>query len=373
MLVAAAVLAATMTPGCASISADDDPIVLGYLGGLSGKSSGLGLAGRDGAVLAVEQINAAGGIDGRRVVLELADDGAGVGASEAGMRELARKGALAVIGPVTSVSAVEAVPVANELGVPLISPTVTSTDFTAKDDSFLRTCSDNALYGSRLAEQARERFGVQQVGCIVDDGNASYSRTVAKHFEDAFVSIGGQSVGMEGFVSGGDVDFSEVVSKLLARKPDSVFVVGNPLDSGMICQRLRGADFDGRILLAHWSVSSSADLLKAGGKAVDGAFFLDNYDRASEDERFVEWVAAFESRFSYQPGYAAMHAYDAARLAAHVAAERHGDEPMKEALLGAGPWKGLQDTFEFDRNGDTLRPTYPMTIEDGEFVPAGTQ
>lgn len=368
LLLASAVLTLA---GCSDAGRSSQTITIGYLGGISGKSSGLGLAGRDGAVLAIEQANAAAGPDGPRFVLEVADDGAGPGAASAGVQDLVNKGAVVIIGPVTSVSAVEAAPVANELRVPILSPTVTSTDFTGARDYFLRTCSDNQRYGSALASEAVDRFDAKTVGIVLDDDNASYTRTLAEHFLETFESRGGTAVGLEAFGAGDDVSYADMARRLAAKQPDCVFVIGNPIDSGLICQRLKNAGYEGRLLFAHWAVSSSNDLLKAGGRSVDGAFFLDNYDRDSTGVAYESMKTAFTERFSYEPGFASVHSYDATRLALAAAVQREDDEDMRDVLVRMDSWQALQDRFVFDRFGDTVRPSYPMTIDDGEFVSAG--
>lgn len=371
LTVSAALCSTVALGGCAENAVDNTPLVIGYLGGISGRSSSLGLAGRDGALLAVEQLNADGGVNGRRVVLEVADDGPGPEASQAGMRELARKRAVAVVGPMTSSSASAAAPVANELKVPLLSPTVSSTDFTGKDDYFLRTCSDNKVYAEMLAVEVAESYGVKSAAVIADAGNSSYAFTLRDHFSNALKAQGGTITSAQEFVSGQNPDYSALAAKSAADKPDAVFVVANPIDTGLLAQRLRQAGYAGRILIAHWAVSSD-DLISSGGSGVENALFLDNYDRASTDPSYKAMTEAFVDRFGYEPTFASVHAYDAVMMVANAATAEKA-QSMREKLLGLGVWTGIQGNFELDDTGDTVRSFYPMTIRDGKFVAASTQ
>lgn len=354
--------------GCSPPEADKPPIVIGYLGGISGRASSLGLAGRDGATLAVEEINAAGGIDGRRVFLEVADDGAGADASADGMRQLDAKGAIAIVGPLTSASAAAAVPIANRLDIPLVSPTVSSTDLSGNDDYFLRTCSDNQLYASVLASEAISTYGVRTAATISDAGNASYTFTLRDHFTDAFENQGGKVIHGGSFTSGENADYTALARAAVDSGADCVLVIANPIDTGMLSQRIRQAGYEGRILLAHWAASSD-DLISTGGSGVEGSLFLDNYDRQSEEPTYRAMVSAFEERFSYEPTFASVHSYDAVMMIAD-AVRKDPDAPVKESLLALGQWQGIQSPIALDSTGDTVRPFYLMTVRDGQFTEA---
>ena len=113
------------------------PLRLGFIGGLSGPVADLGESGRDGALLAVEGINAAGGIGGRRVELHLIDDGQDEEQAAAAVAALAREGAELIIEPLTSAMGVAELPVAERLGVLLVSPTITASRFVGRDDQLL--------------------------------------------------------------------------------------------------------------------------------------------------------------------------------------------------------------------------------------------
>lgn len=372
----ALVAAAFASAGCTAFTAKNDPVVVGYLGGLSGRSSGLGLAGRDGALLAVEQANAAGGIDGRKIVLETADDGASATAPAAGLRALVAQGAIAVVGPMTSASASMAAPVAQELGVPLISPTVSSTDFTGKDDMFLRVCSDNRMYANQLAEVLAKGRPAPRAAVVYDLGNESYSRSLYSHFSEKLSGLGGSITTTATFSSGENTDFSALAQQATTGAPDAVFVIANPIDSALMCQRLRLEGYKGSILLAHWAASGSNDLLETGGSSLDGVILLDNYDRESTSKPFTDMVAAFRQRFGSEPSFASIHAYDSMRLVIEAARSGRSDRmSMKRAILksAGAPFAGLQEDFTLDSNGDTVRRFYPTTIRNGEFVDLSVQ
>jgi len=360
------VLCLFAVPGCSRGESAQSPVVIGYLGPLSGRSSGLGLAGRDGALLAVEEANAAGGLDGRSIRLVAEDDGGGATATISGLEALDKQGAIAVVGPLTSASAQAAVPVADRLGMPLLSPTVSSTDFGGKDDAFLRTCADNKKYADQLAERVLERSPRARVALAYDTGNLSYTQRLAEHFATAIQRGGGSVVATATFESGKDPDYHAVAQNLVAASPDAVFIVANSIDSGLLCQRVRGTGFKETIALSHWA--ATGDLLGSGGRAVDGAIFMDNWDRTSSAPEFTGFVERFEKRFKYPVTFAAIHSYDATRMLLEAAKGDSSRTAVKRKLIESGPFQGVQDAIEISAAGDCDRPFYPMTIRDGAFV-----
>lgn len=364
---AVVILAGVCLSGCTAAKAEK-PVVIGYLGGISGRSSGLGLAGRDGALLAVEQANKARGDAKPVYTLEVADDGPGDAASVEGVRSLASKGAITVIGPMTSVSASAAVPVAGELKLPLLSPTVSSTDFTGHDDYFLRVCADNRLYASLLASRVVEVQGPAKVAVVYDLGNRSYTEKLYLHFKEALEKAGGSVVQTDTFTSGKNPDYTAIARRVGAAKPDVVLVVANAIDSAVMTQKLRNSGVDAPMALAHWAATD--DLITNGGRAVEGVIYLDNYDRDSTDPAYTSMVRAFRDRFGYAPSFAAIHAYDATNMVIKAAGSDAQRASMKAALLGMGRYDGIQGPIRLDKYGDTIRPFYPMTIRDGVFTPA---
>ena len=135
------------------------PLVIGYLGGLTGRSADLGVAGRDGALLAVEEFNASGGVDGRRVRLAVEDDRLDQDAARDAFESLLRQGALCVIGPMTSSISVAVAPLALQSDTALISPTTSTDDLTGKRDHFFRLYPDNSGAATELARAVRNRLG----------------------------------------------------------------------------------------------------------------------------------------------------------------------------------------------------------------------
>ncbi|MHB9003983.1 MAG: ABC transporter substrate-binding protein [Coriobacteriia bacterium] len=352
--------------GCALDDADR-PVVVGYMGGLSGRASSLGIAGRDGAQLAVEQVNARGGIHGDPVVFVAADDGIGPDSAPDAFRSLVDKGAVAVVGPVTSASAVTAKPIADELEVPMLSPSVSSGDLTGIDDYFLRIYPDNKYAGSLLASETVSGFGHRRISVIYDLSNRSYAETQYLEFREAAERLGAVVPLTVTFTSGKDLDYSSVAKQVAESNPECVLIIANAIDTGMLCQRLRAAGSSAHVIATPWS--GTDDLISTGGSAVEGLLYLDTIDPVSEEPRFKTFVTEFQSRFGYRPGFSAAHAYEAMVLVLEAAERGPEPEGIKKYLTSEGPFQGLQVTIEIDRYGDAIRPYFPMVVKEGIAVP----
>lgn len=341
--------------------------MVGFMGELSGRGSSLGLAARDGAQLAVEQVNADGGVGGRQVHLEVVDDSEGSSAIPAALQRLADEGAVAVVGPVTSASAVIAAPIMDTLRIPLVSPTVSTGDLTAKADYFLRIYPDNTFAGSQLASESVLRDGHRRVAVAYDLSNRSYTQTQYLSFKQAAERLGADIVEVTTFTSGENVDYTSVAQALVAAKPDCILMIANSIDTGMLCQRIRAAGSSAHLIATPWSGNDG--LIEAGGRSVEGLLYLDTIDPRSSSERFVAFVEAFEQRYGYTPGFSAVHAYEAMTFVLDAAQKQPTPDGIRDGLL-AGTHQGLQVPIELDRFGDARRPYFPMTVHQGALQSA---
>lgn len=342
-----------------------EPVRLGFLGTLSKGASDVGEAGRNGVMLAVEQRNAAGGIQGQPIELLIEDDAQSAQKAAAGFKALVAARTDIVIGPFTSAMAAAIVPLANEAQQPVISPTVTSLDFVGKDDQFIRihrSTRDNAGdYARKLFER-----GQRQLAVAYDLRNKSFSQSWLAEFRSAFVALGGAVSVEVPFGSGAEVGYGAVVQALLAGRSDGLLFIANAVDSARLGQRARLVAPEVRLATAEWAASET--LVELGGGSIDHMLVLQPYDREDRSPRYAAFREAFKLRFKREPGYSAVAAHDAATVALDAIAGRKSKTSLKEAILAHGPFQGLQQQIEFDRHGDTQRRVVFSEVVNGRFV-----
>lgn len=356
-----AVLTLVLLAGCQP----PPPIKLGFVGGLSDSNSDNGQAGQNAVILAVEQINREGGIQGRQVELLSKDDAQDKGQAARAARELVEARVEAVIGPFTSSMAAAIVPITGQAGVFQVSPTITAMDFHGKDDNLFRinrTTRDNARDYARVMTG----LGQRRIAVAYDVRNRTFSESWLREFKSAATERGAALAAEAPFESGSGADFEAVVGKMVASNPDSLFFIAGALDVARLAQQARKQAPRLPIGASEWAATEQ--LIDLGGEVVQGLLIVQNFDRDDTSLRFKAFSEAYFKRFQRNPGYSSVSAYDAATVVLEALKERQEGETLKAAALRSGPYEGLQQQISFDANGDTDRKVFFTEIRDGRYV-----
>lgn len=343
-----------------------DPVKLGFVGGLTGRVAGLGVAGRDGALFAVEEQNRRGGIDGRPLELVVRDDQQDPDTAERVVRELIAADVTAIIGPMTSSMAMVMQPLVDQAGVVMVSPTVKTDLLSARDDYFLRVTPPLSANAGKLAEYAVSDQGLRRFAVVYDDGNRAFTKTWVDYFESFVKSRGGELVAVEAFRSGPTVSFLDLAKEVRAAQPQAILVLANAMDTAMFSQQVRKLGMTVPMFTAEWSFTS--DVIGFGGQAVEGMVSYHSFNADCRTADYLAFKQAFADRFGYRPSFATVLAHDATRLVIAALAKNPDPGELKSTLLGLGRFRGLQSDIRFDRYGDVERPLFQTTIRDGQFV-----
>ena len=345
--------------------APPEPVKLGFLGGLSGRVADLGEAGRNGALLAVEETNLAGGVNGRRVELLIHDDEQQAPAAVKATEALVAARVDAIIGPMTSSMGEAILPVATRAGVVVVSPTITSSLLAGLDDLLFSVAPSVETSTRRCAafEYAR---GIRRVAIVYDLSNRTFSADWAEHFRRDFTSLGGTVVAEASFMSGDDASYGEAIRKLAVAKPDALHIVASAVDTVRLTQLARNLGLNQPVTSSSWAATEH--LIQLGGRTVEGMTLIQLFNRDDPSPRYRAFAAAYTARFKQEPGFGGVAAYDAtkATLTALATATKH--QSLKQALLAGGPYEGLQGRWKFDRNGGGSRRTYVTVVRNGRFV-----
>jgi len=341
------------------------PIKIGFVGGLTGRYADLGAAGRDGALLAVEECNEKGGIANRKVWLISKDDRQDEKNALQVDRELMDEGVAAIIGHMTSSMSVAAVPLMNEKKMVMISPTSTTNALNGKDDYFFRIEPASKSQTESLARYAIERAHLKRISVIYDRANQTYSEDYYQVFSALFTARGGEISAVESYRSLPDASFEKVVARILKAKPEGVLLIANAPDAADLCQQIRKWGSDAVILSSGWAMTEV--FLHNGGKAVEGVVFDNLIDIGSQDKRFVDFENRFKKRFGGTPSFGAVHGYEAARLLLDALTINADPAQLKQTLHGVDTVYGLFGDFSLDRFGDARRHSFILTVRDRRF------
>ncbi|WP_180682589.1 ABC transporter substrate-binding protein [Tepidicella baoligensis] len=349
-------------PGCAKRS-----VRLGFMGGLTGPAADLGVAGRDGALLAVEWWNARGGVNGSPVELVVFDDRQRPSEVASLLPAIREAGLIGLVGPMTSSVAERWIPLANQERLVTVSPTVTSSDFTGQDDHFFRVCSTTKEYARLSAER---HIGARQGGryaIVRDDSNAAYSRSWAEHFTERAEQLGAQVVHQEAYrLDSPGESLAPVLARTMAHAPDTLVIVTNALDAANLLQLLRREQHAVQVITAEWSATEQ--LLDLAGRAAEGVMVAQYFDRNSQTPAYQAFKTAFGSRFQRSPGFAEVAAFDATHVLLSAYARRQRGEDLRSALLRIRQFEGLQQTIAFNEHGDAERRLYITHVSNGQYM-----
>jgi branched-chain amino acid transport system substrate-binding protein len=352
---------APATPGRPAVVATapltaSPPIVvrIGHVGPTTGAIGHLGKDNERGAMLAVEELNAAGvQVGGKAVRLELVamDDAADPRQGVAAAERLVSAGVVAVVGHLNSGTSIPASPVYARAGIAQISPSATNPRFTRLGHATaFRLILDDARLGESLGRYAAAAQARRLV--IVDDRTA-YGMGIADSFESG-AKAGGGTIVARHFTNDRATDFSDIVRAIAQQRPDAVFFGGMDSVAGPLLRQLRASGVSAPLFGGDGICSSELPKL-AGGTLVAGQVLC--AEAGGVNARDAQGLRAFNTRFRARFGddvqVYAPYTYDAVRLI--VDAMQRAGSVSASAIVRALPssdFKGVTGRIRFDQRGD---------------------
>ena len=361
----AVILCAAVLAGISGCNARRD-ISLGFLGILTGKLGDLGISGRDGAVLAVELINENGGIEGRKIHLLIENNELDPQICREKASILIDQDIQGLIGPMTSDMSLACKELFDNARIVMISPTASTPLLSDQDDYFLRVNPSDESEGIELAKYAADVLNVQKIAVVYDTLNESFTYGVYSKFAEALMKIKEVSIKAYTFLSSDKIDFLDLSDSVLSGKPDAVFIVASALDTGTLCQRLRNKDAEVAIMATGWAMTE--ELIKQGGRAVDGVVFNHYHNNNSSVPAYKEFVAGFRHRFGSNPDFIAALSFNAVNVWAQAYSTRKKNQDVKARVIEIGIFNGLQGEVRINEYGDAFLERHYISVKDGVFI-----
>lgn len=338
---------------------------VGLLAPLTSRAADLGQAGRNGAILAQEERNRAGGILGRQIELIMQDDAQQPDRARDGLQQLAAAGVAAVIGPYTSSMAAAVLPLAQKAELLMVAPTVTATDLFDHQENLLllsRSTRESA------ADFARElvRRGQRRVAVAYDLSNRRFTEAWLAGFRETMAHAGGQVIQATAYESRAETSFGEVIASLVGSEPQGLLFVAGAIDVARLAQRAQRIAPHLPLATPEWA--STEMLLELGGEAVEGLLSMKNYNPDDRSANYLTFTETYRQRFEREPDYAAVASHDACTVVFDALHRLGGFGSLRSALLMQGPWQGLQESIRFDAAGNTHRRAWFVEVRHRRFV-----
>ncbi|WP_342505918.1 ABC transporter substrate-binding protein [Sporosarcina sp. FSL K6-2383] len=379
---ATATLAVGLLAGCgagekadgdSSSSKGGDTIKIGVNLELSGAVASYGTSELSGIELAVEEINAAGGVDGKDIELVKVDNKSDPAeATSAALKLITQDKVVAIIGAATSGATVAQAEIANGNEVPLISPSGTSPTVTVKDDGSVnefvfRTSFIDPFQGTVAANFAANDLGVKNVA-IYSDNSSDYSKGLAASFKKDFEAAGGTVVAEESYV-GKDTDFRSTLTRIKAANPEFILIPGYYEEVGLIVKQAREMGIDVPLMGADgWDSPVLMDL--AGAEALNNTFTTNHYSSEDPDGIIQDFNDKFEAKYSKAPDAFNALGYDTVYLLADAIKRAGGADSVKikDALAATSGLELVTGLYSVDENHHPVKSATILEYKDGEQI-----
>jgi branched-chain amino acid transport system substrate-binding protein len=344
----------------------EDAIPVGEYASLTGKEAAFGQSSHKGTALAVDDINSAGGVLGKKIHLITEDTQSKQGESATGVRKLiSRDKVVAVLGEVASGRSMEAAPVCQTSRIPMISPSSTNPKVTQYGDYIFRVCFDDVFQGRVLAKFAKDSLKLKNVA-ILSDATAAYSQGLMTYFQRYFTESGGQ-VAVQQKYNGGDKDFRAQLTAIAAANPDGIFVPGYYTDVGLIVRQARQLGIN--LPMFGGDGWEAPQLIEIGGEALKNTYYSTHFYYESSDPKAQEFVKKFRAKYNETPDAMAALGYDSAMVLAD-AMKRAGttdSAKLRDAIAATKDFQGVTGKTTIDENRNASKPAVILTVENGKF------
>lgn len=352
--------------GGEGIADNTGPIKVGYYGDLSGRTSSFGQSTKNGVELAADEINTAGGINGRQVQIVVEDDQGEPNKAATVVTKLINQDKVhALLGEVASSNSLAAAPKAQEAHVPMISPSSTNPAVTQVGNYIFRVCFIDPFQGEVMAKFASNNLKATRAA-ILYDFNSDYSRGLQEFFKVSFMKLGGEIVTEQSYTQG-DRDFSGQLTAIRSANPDIIYVPGYYGEVGVIANQTKQLGIKAPLLGGDgWD---APQLWELGGEALNGSYISNHYSVDDPSPAIQKFVTDYKGRYNAVPDALAALGYDAMNVLAD-AIKRAGTDSAKlrDAIAQTSNFPGVTGAISIDSERNAVKPAVGLKLQNGRFV-----
>lgn len=351
-------------------SAQEEVVKIGHVGPISGAIAHLGKDNENGAIMAVDELNAKGvTIGGKKVKIELLkeDDGADPKQGTAAAQKLVDAKVNGVIGHLNSGTTIPASKIYHDAGIPQISPSATNPKYTLQGfNTAFRVCANDGQLGGTLGRYAVQVNKAKKIA-VIDDATA-YGQGVAQEFAKG---AKGKSAGVEivatEHTTDKATDFNAILTKIKATNPDVIFFGGMDAVAGPMLRQMKTLGINAKFMGGD-GICTEALAQLAGDAMADGqvvcaeAGGVEDADKA----KMEAWKAAYKKKFGIDVQIYAPYVYDAVNTMVAAMQQAGSADPAKYLpVLAKIKYKGITGNIEFDKNGDMKEGTMTLYTYKG--------
>ena len=342
-----------------------DTILLGEVGSLTGSEATFGISTRNAIELAIREVNAAGGVKGKKIEVRVYDNQSKPEeAAQAANRLINQDNVLLILGEVASSNSMAMAEKAQPAKVPMISNASTNPKVTEIGDYIFRVCFIDPFQGYVMAKFAHDNLKINKVAVLRDLGSA-YSQGLADVFERKFTEMGGKIVARETYTKG-STDFRSQLTAIKRASPDAIYIPGYYNDVGLIARQARELGITAKLMGGDgWD---SEKLFELGCAAIEGSYFSNHYSPDDPNPQIQKFIADYKAAFGSVPDSLAALGYDAARVAVDAIkrAPSFDRAAIRDAIAQTKSFPGVTGNITLDDKRNATKPAVVLEVGKGK-------
>lgn len=341
-------------------------IKVGGLGPLTGPLAIYGVTATNGTKLAFEEINAAGGVLGKKMEFVLFDEKGDSTEAVTAYNRLVDEGVVALIGDITSKPSLAVAEIAAQDKLPMITPTGTQFNITEAGPNIFRVCFTDPYQGVVLANFAQQKLNAKTAAVMVNN-SSDYSDGIANSFIQQAEKLGITVVAKEGYAEG-DKDFKAQLTKIAPTNPDVLVVPEYYEQAALIATQAREVGITATFVGPDGWDGVAKALDKSAYGAIENSYFTNHYSVEDTSERVQNFIKAYKAKYNEDPSAFSALSYDAAYIVKE-SIEKAGSTD-KEAITKAMKeinYNGVTGQLTFDEKNNPVKAVTIIRIEDGNY------
>lgn len=340
--------------GTMAFAADAEAIHIASTAPLTGSAAAYGIETMNGVHLAVEEINAAGGIGGKPIKLTEYDDQCDpTPAATAANQIISDKAVVAVVGNVCSSATLAQMPIFGRVKMPVLAATTSSPALSAKGfENFARIIPNDDIQGAASIELGTRVLGYKRIAVLYPSDD--YGQALLEIAKRTASASGAEIVAAETYITGSTNDFSSVLANIAAANPDALFLAGYYADMGAAVSQSVRAFGGKKIALLANAQTQVPEYVALAGAAAEGTWVTNVYDINNPSEQNKAFVAAYTKKFNAEPGVQAAAGYDNIYVLKQAIEDNKGSTENLMPVIRATKHEGAMGTISFDKNGDNV-------------------
>jgi len=360
-----ALIGTVLVAGSGLARADAPPIHIALTAPITGDYAEYGVNFKRSVEMGIDEINAAGGVLGRKFTLSVGDSkGDPKESATLAQKWVSDPTIFAQIGDFTSTCCMASQPIYNRAGMIQLSPTASHTKFAPGSKWSFSIVGTQAFEQPVMANLATQKLKLKKMAILYI--NNDWGMDTQKFFKEYFEKDGGKIVATESFFQG-DKDFNAVLTKLKQSNPDALFVATMYNDCAMISQQRDKMGW--KLPVLGPSSLYSTQLVQLGGTSVNGLYTDVSFFTKDPDPRIQAYVTGFKKKYGAEPNFHAALAYDSIHLLAD-AIQRAGSvdkNKVRDALAATKGYKALTGSITFTPDRDAIKTYKIVQVVNGDF------